>query len=416
MKHSLLLFLLSIAAYGQAELTRKATAGISLGIANGELVIAQVRMDGNAQRDGLIAGDVILRVNGADARPEGAFARSISRRNAGERVEWVVRREGREVHVMVEYRAAPMETAPGLDVLYRSVETDGHLRRTLVTVPKHNGRKPAVLWIAGSGCGSQEAPNGEGQVTQFLYELTRRGYVTMRVEKTGVGDSEGPPCYSDEGSMSQEVRGYAAGLRALRTYDFVDANQIYLFGHSAGATLAPLVAKGQNLKAIAVAGAMGTNFMDYLVSMRRREFELSAAKPEEITITQRCLTRLLKDRRSPDQVEQEMPDCKQRVRFDSPPPYIQEWADLNLANAWNQAPRVPVLVLYGSGDFVTNEAESRALVRTISSKANLRVVPMDHEFQTFATQHDAWTAEQKHSTAPLYPKLAEIVDRFFKEH
>src|SRR5579872_4862333 len=84
-----------------AELARKAEAGFTLAASNGELVIAQIKPGLNAARDGLKAGDAILRVNGAPAAAEAAFARTILRRNAGERVEFVVRRDGSEMKVPV---------------------------------------------------------------------------------------------------------------------------------------------------------------------------------------------------------------------------------------------------------------------------------------------------------------------------
>jgi alpha-beta hydrolase superfamily lysophospholipase len=414
-----------VAAAASNQLTRKAQGGITFSAANGELVLAEVRQNQNAARDGLKAGDVVLRVDGAEAHPEAKLARALMRRPVGDRVDYLVRRDGREIHVVVEYRAAPLEHAEGIDIQYRSVETDGHLRRVLVTAPKRAGRFPAVLWIAGSGCGSQEAPNGGDPVVEFLYNLTRRGYVTVRVEKTGVGDSDGPPCYSDSGGIGQEVRGYIAALKALTSYDAVDPERIYLFGHSAGTSLAPLVARNNPIRGIVAAGAMGTNFFDYIFAMRRKELELAGKPVAEIeasmAITKICTARLLRDRRTPDDVEQEMPDCRHRVRYDSPPPYIQDLADLDLQKAWSETPDAPVLVLYGAGDFVTSEGESRALVNTINKvhpgRASLQVLPMDHGFLAFGSQQDAWAAEQaKDGRGQIYPKLTDVVAQFFKEH
>jgi alpha-beta hydrolase superfamily lysophospholipase len=287
-------------------------------------------------------------------------------------------------------------------------------------MPKSKGRAPAILWIAGSGCASQESADGSNPQVQLLYELTKRGFVTMRVEKTGTGDSEGPPCYGPGGGLGQEVRGYQAGLRALASYDYVDPQRIFLIGHSAGATLAPLVAKGQKVRAIAVAGAMGTNFFDYMFAMRQRELELAGKSQEDVStslgITKRCTEWLLKDHRSPDDIEKASPECQHRVRYDSPPSYIQDWADLDLAKAWHEAPDVPVLVLYGSGDFVTNEHESRELVKKIPH-ATYRSLPMDHGFLAYGSQRDAWNAEQGKGTgAALLTAAVDEIERFFKKH
>jgi len=79
---------------------------------------------------------------------------------------------------------------------------------------------------------------------------------------------------------------------------------------------------------------------------------------------------------------------------------------------------VPVLVLYGSADFVTSLEESRSLVRTIDrvhrGRARLQVMPMDHEFQFFASQKAAWSAEQQGRPGTVYPKLVDVVDKFLR--
>src|SRR5438270_686022 len=75
------------------------------------------------------------------------------------------------------------------------------------------------------------------------YGLTRAGFVTMRVERGGMGDSQGPPCMSPAVDLQAEVRGYVAGLKALKEYPFVDAKQVFIVGLSIGGVEAPLVAE-----------------------------------------------------------------------------------------------------------------------------------------------------------------------------
>ena len=61
----------------------------------------------------------------------------------------------------------------------------------------------------------------------------------MRVEKSSMGDSEGPPCSNVD--MEAERRGYVAGLKALKDYPFVDPNNIFLMGISIGGVQANTV-------------------------------------------------------------------------------------------------------------------------------------------------------------------------------
>src|SRR5262249_26230632 len=123
------------------------------------------------------------------------FAYRIRRHLAGDSLKLVVLRGGERLEKMVRLKPRPMETSADADVLYDSVLAEGARRRTIVTRPKAPGRYPAVLLVAGLGCesldGDLNAKDGYGPV---LSALAKRDFVTMRVEKTGEGDSEGPAC------------------------------------------------------------------------------------------------------------------------------------------------------------------------------------------------------------------------------
>jgi hypothetical protein len=131
---------------------------------------------------------------------------------------------------------------------------------------------PAVLFITGIGCGSQDNLPPDSTLAELLYGLTRRGFVTMRVEKSGVGDSEGPPCMSPQADLRAEVRGYVAGLKALKGHDFVDGGNVFLFGLSIGGVVAPLVAREVPAKGLVVAETVGTSWYEYELTNLRRSW------------------------------------------------------------------------------------------------------------------------------------------------
>lgn len=364
----LLLLLLSLSAAAQ-PLPRLAHAGFSLEIEPPSLRIAQVRPLSPAAVAGLLPGDVIL-----TATPTPAFARSLQRRAHGESVTLPVRRGSQSLTISITYVAPPRESQPDFDIEYSSVHVGDHRRRLVVTVPRGTPNPPVLLWLPGSGCQSIESPSGTSPETQFLYSLTRSGYKTVRVEKAGLGDSEGPPCYSAEASLALDVRAYAAAIAQFRPA------KIFLFGHSAGATLAPLVLKAAGkVQGVILAGGMGTDFRQYILEMRRRALE-NAGQPiePEMAIHTRCLNALLLENKSPAEIEAAMPDCRRRVRFDTHPAYVADWAKLDLAREWRAAPGLPVLVLHGEADEVTSRSQSEKLAHHIRG-ARLMVLPMDHD-------------------------------------
>ena len=59
------------------------------------------------------------------------------------------------------------------------------------------------------------------------------------VDKPGCGDSEGGPW--TEIDFMTELDGYRQGLKALKASPFVDPEHVFLFGHSMGGVMAPLL-------------------------------------------------------------------------------------------------------------------------------------------------------------------------------
>ncbi len=136
----------------------------------------------------------------------------------------------------------PRERPGDIQVVYDAVDAPEATLRSLVTIPNGNTRKlPAILFLQGFDCSSVDWPLPEPNLTrELIYRLTRAGFVVMRSEKSGVGDSTGTAC-RDVG-FRDEVSLFTSALRKLKSYDFVDSENVFLFGHSAGGWVAPLVA------------------------------------------------------------------------------------------------------------------------------------------------------------------------------
>jgi dienelactone hydrolase len=86
-----------------------------------------------------------------------------------------------------------------------------------------------------------------------MHTIGSQGFVTLRVEKSGVGDSQGPPC--DSIGFKEELAGYQAALRILRSSSSVNPDRIFLLGISLGGVFAPLLASETKVAGISVFGA-----------------------------------------------------------------------------------------------------------------------------------------------------------------
>jgi len=135
---------------------------------------------------------------------------------------------------------------------------DGSQLRTIVSVPTDGGgRRPAVMLIPGGGCGSVDTPLTPDLAQPGLMRtVAAAGYVTLRVDKSGVGDSRGPAC--DEIGYVQELEGYRAALATLKRHPSVDPTRVFLLGISLGGVFAPILANESPVRGIVVYGTLGS--------------------------------------------------------------------------------------------------------------------------------------------------------------
>src|SRR3984893_3374737 len=130
---------------------------------------------------------------------------------------------------------APVESYTRADVLYDSVfENRGERARVILTRPHDGSGKYPAIFVAGwLSCDSVEAPadtnDASGKVFRVLAELP--GFVTVRMDKPGVGDSEG---VCKETDFDTELSSYRAAFRRLSRYPFIDKNSVFVFGISNG--------------------------------------------------------------------------------------------------------------------------------------------------------------------------------------
>jgi hypothetical protein len=98
--------------------------------------------------------------------------------------------------------------------------------RTFVTRPKGvTGKVPAIFFVGWLSCDSVEYPDGEtdGFGAIFHRLIEQSGYATMRLDKPGVGESQGDCGKTD---FATDLSGYQAAFAELFKYDFIDAAKV----------------------------------------------------------------------------------------------------------------------------------------------------------------------------------------------
>ena len=415
---SVLLFLSSVAS--PQELRRSGFVGVSVAALTEEarkqlppnetgILVLGVVDGGSAKDSGIQANDIITRVNDRKVVDVPDFVQLVKTLRAGETTTIHLRRAGEALAKQLLVKPRPYESAPDVRTLYEAVNVDGTLRRVIITAPNTGGKHPAVLYINGIGCFSQESADLQSNDAKLLYGLTRAGFVTMRVEKSSMGDSEGPPCLSQVVDLTAERRGYVAGLRALKQYPFVDSDNIFLVGISIGGVQAPLIAEESSIKGIVVINTVIKPLLEYLIDTRRRQNVLAHVPYDEIErklrMNERCNHRLLIEKQSFDDVVKDSPECRDYITYPAPYTYMQQWAAINPAEEWKKV-SVPVLIVYGSADFVSTIADDPYMADVINSfhpgHATLKMIPnMDH------AMYKAASMEQSMNWPPNSPREFE---------
>lgn len=252
-----------VAAFAAAQtsdggLQRRAWLGVALGPHDAGVLVTATVDGSSAASAGLRAGDIIQAVDGRVVRDPPAVIAAVGRRVSGDTTRVEILR-GTEAHTReMVLRPVPRETLPGANFEYAAVTLeDGSRLRTIVSVPTTAGRHAAVMLIQGGGCGSVDVPMApDTGPAGLLRTIASHGYVTMRVEKSGVGDSRGPACEAI--GYAQELEGYRLALAALMQHPRVDVERVVLLGISLGGVFAPLLAREHPVSGIVVYGTLGS--------------------------------------------------------------------------------------------------------------------------------------------------------------
>jgi uncharacterized protein len=390
-------------------------ARLGLGDAKGALVVALID-GGSARAAGLQADDVIVAVDGAPIADPGELVARLGAHRAGDRVTIGWLRDGKLRTNEVVMRPRPLESAPGVRTEYSAVSVNGSLRRTIISSPDDDARHPAVLYVTGIGCFTQESIGTETTEGKLLHGLARAGFVTMRVEKTGVGDSQGPKCSSPEADLQLETAGYVAGVAALKAMPRVDPKRVFVLGLSIGGVHAPLIAQREPVRGLVVVNTVAKPFIEYLLETRRRQNALKGMPFDELDRHQRvgefCNHAMLIEGERPDALLARRPDCQEFIQYPAPYTFMQQWAALDLSAEWKRV-SVPVLIVQGETDFVATTADAPLLRDIIESfhpgTASLAMIPgMDH-YLTRAESMKASMERAPGTVAEFEPKVLETI-------
>ncbi|MEM8939702.1 MAG: alpha/beta hydrolase [Bacteroidota bacterium] len=373
------------------------------------------------EKAGLKEGDILLSVNDRLIDSSEKWTSITFAIRGDESTKLIYRRGNETITTLVKLNPLGIEKHEGLDTYYESIISDyGISQRTIVTKPKHmSGRMPAIMLIQGLSCSTIEKYSGRGGnwVNQINYIVENSGMVVMRVDKPGVGDSEGDCSETD---FITELSGYRAAIRSLKGKKYVDTTRIVIYGASMGSALAPLLANEFNLAGIISDGTFFKTWYEHMLEIERRIREMEG--DDQSTIVKKMnegyiplYHGMLIRKQSYEEVIKKNPALKDynyhapRHMYGRPVEYYHQLQDMNLAGEWSQV-KVPVRILYGSNDWIMSEFDNHMIINELD-----RIGHEDHELLIYPGL-DHWNTIHKTPGDSYFfrkgewdPKVPEIV-------
>lgn len=404
----------AVAASPQASepLPRRAALGAQLANENGAVRVLQVLPGGTAEALGVQPGDVLLAMNDTPVATIAEVLAWLGNGRAGMPIALRLRRGDSEM--ALRGIASERGRDPGSEdyrVEYGQVEIGGAgdraRLRTLTSIPAApapNGKYPVLFYVQGVALGTVDTVLADGNAySRFLQPFARAGYITYRVEKPGVGDSEGGPGTAVD--FERELDGYRAGLKALIARGDVDPERVFVFGHSMGGVWGPLLASEFRVRGLAVYGTAYRGWYDYELENARRQYALAGMQGAQLdaAMAQKTLVadRFLKRRLAPEQILAQHPELRGAVDemfqggvyFGRALPFWHQLNAIDMPAMWARAGGA-VLAMHGAGDYVSSGDDHRAIVERVNAlrpgTARFVEVPADHGFMGFESERAAF--------------------------
>jgi pimeloyl-ACP methyl ester carboxylesterase len=378
-----LLSLAALAQDGAGSLKRRGYLGADLNAPSEGKPGAEVRRvtPGTAAAAmGLQVGDRITRINGQAMPDEITFERIHSQPRAGDTVRYQIVRGDQTLEKEATLPEMPREQIPGVQVTYNSVRSSkGQRLRTILSRPANaRGRLPAVFLGAWLSCDSPDAPFGphpRDGMAQLLRAIAKdSGFVLMRVEPPGRGDSEGVCVDTD---FLTELEGYRAGFQALQRSEHVDPNRIFILGLSNGGGYAPLVHGDAKVAGYISFGGWSKTWFEHMMEIERRRLALDGVTPGEITKRLQGYAEFYTDylvhKQTPGEIARRKPHLKDlwydlpEHQYGRPAAFYHNLQDLNLWAAWEKA-EAPVLAIWGEHDWIMSREDIEKLAEIANRK------------------------------------------------
>jgi pimeloyl-ACP methyl ester carboxylesterase len=345
------------------------------------ILVLEVLPNSTAEKLKLKPQDVITGINKQPVSSLSQLLDPFQNFRENEQVALTIQRGKKKLTLKGKMVGRPLEKADDkTEVVYDQVKFGNGYLRIIVTKPKGSGKFPAILFIPGYNCGSIDNYN-VGAYGKLIKGWNEKGYAVMRIEKSGMGDSENTsPC--TEVDMFTEIASFETGYKHLKTYSFVDTTNLFMFGHSMGGVIAPVIAEKYNPKGVMVYGTVFRPWFEFMIDLIRKQNIMTGSDYVENEKLTRQMQTLFYEffvlKKSPAEIAQNPALTAIAAReLDYKPNNNQMWGrhykfwqqldELNMAQSWRNT-NANVLAIWGGADWISFEEDEHTVIADLVNK------------------------------------------------
>lgn len=369
-------------------LPRRAYVGMELGRESGTLYVTALDANSPAARAGVCLEDRLLAVAGTPVTDLVSVRRVVAQLPVGTASELTLRRNLDTLTLALVPEPMPLEILPSGHVELDQVVWRGQRLRVLWTLPETGGPHPVVWLLPGASWLSEEFPTTPWYPTRKLVELlTAAGFATLRLERSGIGDSEGPPC--TELDLRDELDFFRLGFGCVEREPRILRERLFLFGRSLGGMLTALVGTGAQIAGAAVWGTSSDRWHDGLLGSTLRQYRLLGTSAPQLARLEQRLSELqtlvYRQGLTPEEAYARRPDLADVL----PSVYAGGYVYGRLARYFQQleahdlraafaAIDAPLLALHGSCDWMSAPSDLQTIAQVARRGEYVEIDGLDH--------------------------------------
>ena len=352
--------------------------------------------------------DLIVKIGNSTFASTAEFNQQFLTYSPNQEVQLTVLRGKNKLVLKAKAVARPYETDDNATVIYDEAPYKGGQLRVIINKPIKENKMPAMLFIPGYTCSSIDDLSNNHPYKRIVDAYVDAGYVTLRIEKSGLGDSKNtPPCESCD--LLDEIENFEVGLKKLKSLPYVDSNQIIIVGHSMGGIVAPAISAKNKVAGVVVYGTTAKSWFEYQIEMYRVQNALAGMNPIEVeqsVIAQYDLNYryFVKKEKLEDIAKETKADSILRTSWEYDgkgkiysrnAEYWRQIQDYPHLENWKNT-TAKVLVQFGESDFQAfSKADHQQIVNTVNffnpGNATLMTYPStDHYFAKSGTMQEAY--------------------------